>query len=356
MERDDRLATFLRVGLVVLFLWMVRDLLVPVGLGALFALLIHPLQRRLAPRLGRRADWAPALLTVGSVVLIIIPFALIAAQVVTAINSFLSQDLNSALNNVQQFTERFSHRFDGRLRPLGGNLRSEFTSIVNRIGTTIAGLAGSFASSLPGQLLDVFIFLLALYYFLRDGGRLVRWLLSLSPFRDRDTDALFASIHETVHGAIIGQLATSAVQGGLTILALYLFKVPGALLFGIIATLLSILPMVGTTPVTVGAVIYLLIVGRVGAAVGMGVAAVIIGISDNVVRPYVASSQSGLHPMLVLLGIFGGLQVFGASGVFIGPVIAAMAVWAIDVYARLHRHPTPSMRVLPPPSEPGSAP
>jgi predicted PurR-regulated permease PerM len=334
---------------------MVRDLLLPVALGALLALLLHPLQRRLTPRLGRFAGWAPTLLTLGAFVLIIIPFAFIAAQVVTGINSFLSQDLNGALNGVQQFGDRFTRRFGDRFAPFGGNLRSEVGGVVQRIGTAIAGLASSFASSLPGQILDVFIFVLALFYFLRDGSRLVRWLLSLSPFRDRDTDELFASIHETVHGAIIGQLATSVVQGGLTILVLFVFKVPGALLFGIIATLLSIIPMVGTTPVTVGAVIYLLIINRFGAAVGMGISAAVIGISDNIVRPYVQSSQSRLHPLLILLGIFGGLQVFGAAGVFIGPVVAAMAVWAVDIYARFHRHPLASVRALPPPPDSGSA-
>ena len=135
---------------------------------------------------------------------------------------------------------------------------------------------------------------------------------------------------------IIGQLATSAVQGGLTTLALYLFDIPSALMFGIIATLLSVLPLIGTTPVTLGAAVYLLASGRPGAAAGMAVAAALIGLSDNVVRPWVQSTNAQMHPLLTLLAIFGGIELLGAAGVFLGPVIAAMAIWTIDLYAGSH--------------------
>jgi predicted PurR-regulated permease PerM len=123
------------------------------------------------------------------------------------------------------------------------------------------------------------------------------------------------------------------VQGALTTGALLLFGVPGALALGVLAALLTFVPVVGTAPVTVGAVIYLLAVQRWAAAAGMVVAAVVIGVSDNVVRPWVQSASSPLHPLLVLLSIFGGLRVFGVAGVFLGPVVAALAVWALRVYA-----------------------
>jgi predicted PurR-regulated permease PerM len=63
----------------------------------------------------------------------------------------------------------------------------------------------------------------------------------------------------------------------------------------------------------------------------------IIGFSDNVVRPWVQSSQTQLHPLLAVLGIFGGLELFGASGIVLGPIIAAMAFWTVGTYAELRR-------------------
>ena len=210
---------------------------------------------------------------------------------------------------------------------------------MRQVGGAVAGMAGNMARALPGQIVDLFLFLLALYYFLRDGGKLAVWLMRLSPFPRHDTEELFASIRETVNGAILGLCATSAVQGGLTMAALYIFKVPGAFLFGIVAT---VLPSSHGRhrAVTIGSIIYLLANGRGGAAAGMAVAAVIIGLSDNIVRPWVQSAHSGhIHPLVVLLGIFGGLELFGAAGVFIGPIVAAMAIWTVDTYAHIRlRH------------------
>jgi predicted PurR-regulated permease PerM len=88
--------------------------------------------------------------------------------------------------------------------------------------------------------------------------------------------------------------------------------------------------MIGTTPVTLGAAIYLFVIGRIGAGIGMCAAAVIVGLSDNVIRPWVQSSHGGMHPLIALLAIFGGLELFGAAGIFIGPVVAAIVLWAVN--------------------------
>ena len=351
MERNDRwLATALRVVPLILFLWMVRAQVVAIALGALFALLLDPLKRRLARRSPRLERQAPLLLTLGSIVLVVIPFVLIAARVVVSAQSFLSGGVTDVVGRLQTFaTEHFAgiaERFD---LPVA-SLRSGAVNVAQRIGGAMAGFASGVASSLPGQIVELFLFVLSLFYFLRDGARLVRWLKRLSPFHMVDTDELFSSIRDTVHGAIFGQLATSLVQGGLTMIALYAFKIPGALMFGIIAMLLSVIPLVGTTPVTVGATIYLLASGRIGPAVGMAVAAAVIGISDNVVRPWVQSSQTRMHPLVTLLSIFGGIEVIGAAGVFLGPVIAAMAIWTIDIYTVEHKKPN-SVEPAPDPEE-----
>lgn len=338
MERNERwLSVALRVAPLILFVWMVRSELVVVALGGLFALLLDPWKRRLSRRSPWLARQAPTLLTVGSIFLVVIPLVFVAARVVVSAQSFLAGGLGDIAGRLQTFAAEHFAGLAERLDLPVESLRSGAVNLAQRIGGSIAGLASGVASSLPGQIVDLFLFVLALFYFLRDGAALVRWLMRLSPFPEHDTDELFASIRDTVYGAIVGQLATSMVQGGLTLIALYFFKIPGALMFGIIAMLLSVVPLVGTTPVTVGAAVYLLASGRLGAAAGMIVAAGVIGISDNVVRPWVQSSQSRMHPLVTLLAIFGGLEVLGAAGVFLGPVIAAIAIWTIELYADRHR-------------------
>ena len=351
MERKERwLSTALRVAPLLLFVWMVKSEIVVIALGGLFALLLDPLKRRLSRRSPWLAKQAPLLLTVGSVVLVVIPLVFIAARVVVSAQSFLAGGLVDIVGRLQTFATTHFAGLADRLNIPIESIQRGAVNLAQRVGGSIAGLASGVASSLPGQIVDLFLFVLALFYFLRDGASLLRWLMRLSPFLEHDTDELFTSIRETVHGAIFGQFATSMVQGGLTLIALYSFKIPGALMFGIIAMLLSVVPMVGTTPVTVGAAVYLIASGRLGAAAGMAVAAAVIGVSDNVVRPWVQSSQTRMHPLVTLLLIFGGLEVLGAAGVFLGPVIAAIAIWTVDLYAGKHRK-----RLIEPEPEPATA-
>jgi predicted PurR-regulated permease PerM len=340
MEKDRLLALSLRMALLGLFLWMVRSLLVPIALGGLFALLLHPLQRRVAQKLGARARWSPVLLTVGSVVLVVIPMVLIAIRAVSSIGSFLDRDWAEVTTSVQGFLDDRLGSVGEHLRIDGQRIRAGAENLVRQVGGGLAGWLGGIARALPGAIVDLFLFLIALYYLLRDGRALSRWLLRLSPFQGHETEELFESIHETVNGAILGLLATAAVQGGLTMAALFAFGIPGAFLFGVLATVLAFIPMVGTTPITLGAVIYLLSTGRHGAAAIMAVAAVVIGLSDNVVRSWVQTAHtSHIHPLVVLLGIFGGLELFGAAGVFLGPIVAAMGIWTVDTYAHIRlRH------------------
>jgi predicted PurR-regulated permease PerM len=191
-------------------------------------------------------------------------------------------------------------------------------------------------TTIPAFLVGLFLFAVALFYGLQDGTKLGRWLFRLSPFPQQQTRELFTSVRETVNGALLGLIATALVQGGLTMLALYIFGVPNAFLLGILATILAFTPIIGTVPVTVGSAAYLFMMGRTGAGVGMLVAALIIGVSDNVVRPWVQSTSTSMHPFIALLGIFGGIELFGAAGVFLGPIVAAMAIWTIETYAKLH--------------------
>lgn len=354
MDRDRWLSVGLRTALLVLFFWMIRGIAVPIALGALFGLLLSPLQAKLEPRLGRMKRFAPLLITVGTVVLVVIPFAFVAVKAVQSINQFVTRDWSSTIARVQTFlTEGIDIR--GRNIHIGGaELQAAVQNIGQRAATYAASAAGAIATGLPEVILSLFLFAVAIYYCLRDGTALVQWMYRFSPFPKEQTRELFHSVRETVNGAILGLIVTALVQGGLTMLGLYLFGVPNAFLLGVLAMLLSLIPLIGTTPVTLGSAVYLLIVGRVGPAIGMMVAAVLIGLSDNVVRPWVQSSRTQMHPLITLLGIFGGLEMFGAVGVFLGPVIAAMAVWTVDTYAKLH--PPRREATAPPKVEPAETP
>jgi predicted PurR-regulated permease PerM len=332
---DRWLAIIFRTLFLGLFLWMIHWLLVPILLGGLLALILYPLQKKLAPKLGRFARFTPALLTMGALILGVIPFVFFGLKAISTVSQFLAQDWNATMQKAQAFVADKLGPITERFQIDINSLKGDAEQLAKNIGSSTAGWLGGIARGVPSYIVDVFLFSLALYFFLRDGRALTRWLLKLSPFPREHTEELFTSITHTVNGAILGMIVTAAIQGALTLLALWIFGIPGAFLLGIIATVLAVIPMIGTTPITFGAALFLFVSGKIGAGIGMSVAAAVIGLSDNVIRPWVQSSRGEMHPLIVLLAIFGGIEAFGTSGIFLGPVIAAMALWIIDTYADL---------------------
>jgi predicted PurR-regulated permease PerM len=334
MDSSDRwLPRAVRAAPLVLFLWMVRSLLGVVALGAVCALLVHPLQRRLVRWSPRLTKLSPLLLTVATIFLLVIPFVLVTVQVVASAQEFLAGGLEDVFGHVVTFARQHFSGLAARLHLPSGTLQESASSVLQRTAGFIAGFASAAASSMPELVIDVFLFVASLYYFLRDGHSFLDWLLRLSPFPERDTRLLFDSIERTVNGALLGQIATSAVQGILTLVTLYACGIPGAPMLAILATLLTVVPLVGTAPVTIGSIIYLLAVGRIGTAVAMGVAAALIGLSDNVTRTLTQSSSTRMHPLVTFLSVFGGIVFMGGTGAVLGPVIAATALWAIKPWA-----------------------
>ena len=320
------LSIVLRAVVVLLFLWMARAYLPAVLLGGALAVVLDPVQRRLERRMRRGA--AAFLLTLAVLIAAVVPLAILAFRAAIALQTFLTEQWATTAAQLRTYLgdtgPLASLGFDGE------DISTAADSIVRNLAGGLARLAANAVGAVPGQIISLFLLCASVYYLLADRERVVRWLRQALPFSELDTGELMRTVRETIKGVILGVFATAFVQGGLTALALLVLGVPAAFALGVIAGLLSIVPLLGTTPVTVGAVIYLATVGRTEAALVMAVAAVVIGVSDNLVRPYLMHvATPHQHPLLILLGVFGGVAAFGAAGVFLGPILAALAAWAV---------------------------
>ena len=311
----------------------------PVIVSTLFAILLHPLLTRLQKRLGKRASLAPALVTAGSILVVFLPLFFVVFMAIRSVRTFFSSDFDQKILDISDWVVRQLVSLGGLLETVGletspEKLRETLVTSAQEGGKRLAEFLGGLASGTPQLVLASFLFVMGLYFSLRDGKAMARRLAALLPFPAPDVDALFSSVHATVKGAILGSAATGAVQAALCILMLFLLGVPGPFVWGTFAFVLSFIPMFGTAPVTAGATIYLFATGHPVSGIVMGVAGVLIGLSDNVIRPWVQGSQDDMHPLLALLAVFGGLEVFGFAGVFVGPVVVACALWALEVYGR----------------------
>jgi hypothetical protein len=188
------------------------------------------------------------------------------------------------------------------------------------LGTT-QFLANFFLQFALGSL----IMLIALYYFLVDGRDMVDAVARLTPL-DRQYSAELGDDFVNLTGAIVmSMLLAAGLQGLLAGFGYWLFSVPAIFLLTLLTTLFAMLPLVGATFVWGGAVVWLFIEGRTGAAIGLAVyCTVVVSLADNVVKPMILHGRSNLHPLAGLLSVLGGAQALGPIGVFIGPMVVAL--------------------------------
>jgi predicted PurR-regulated permease PerM len=152
------------------------------------------------------------------------------------------------------------------------------------------------------------------------------------PLPEGDKELLLDKFVSVARATIKGTFVVGLVQGGLAGLAFAVVGIKGSAFWGTIMVVLSIIPGIGTALIWGPAVIYLFAVGKTASAVGLLVwCALVVGTVDNFLRPKLVGGDTKMPDLLILLSTFGGLSLFGAVGLVLGPIIAALfiAVWRI---------------------------
>jgi len=175
-------------------------------------------------------------------------------------------------------------------------------------------------------LFEMLTTLFALFYFLRDGPAILAKLRSLLPLSDRDCGELYGRVGDVIHATVYGTLFCAALQGTLGGLMFWWLELPAPTLWGLIMALLAIVPYLGAFVVWIPAAVYLAAQGQWLDALLLALwGSVVIGLIDNFTYPILVGKRMRLHALLVFVGLIGGLVLFGASGVIVGPIVLALA-------------------------------
>jgi predicted PurR-regulated permease PerM len=197
-----------------------------------------------------------------------------------------------------------------------------------------AGLSTTAKSLVKGSVVQAMSFLLTFYllfFFLRDREAVLKSLHSLSPLPENETVALFVRIRDTIHATVYGTLAVSSVQGLLGGLMFWWIGLAEPLLWGFVMALLSVVPIAGSFVVWIPAAIYLALDGSWGKAVILTLwGSLVVGTIDNLLRPILVGSRLKLHTVLVFVSVVGGLIVFGAVGLILGPVTLTITLALLE--------------------------
>jgi predicted PurR-regulated permease PerM len=195
--------------------------------------------------------------------------------------------------------------------------------------SNLASLFSSFAK----LAMSFFVFLISLYYALRDGNKLKSTIIKISPLEDSDDLIIFGKLEKTIHSVLLGSLMIAIIQGTLVSIGFTIFGIPNATLWGSLAVISALIPGVGTALIVIPAVIFLFLSGALPQALGLlmwGV--VIVGLVDNLLGPRLLGRGTEIHPILILLAVLGGIGLFGPIGFLLGPLIVSLLLSLIEIY------------------------
>jgi predicted PurR-regulated permease PerM len=330
------------LGISLLFLLVIQRFLMAVFLAAVFAGLAYPLYRWILRRFrGRQtlAGLATVLLVIGGVAIPLAGFLALVANEAIQLSQSAEAYLTGEAGQMEDHWDVVGRiPVVGPMLPDGDEVVEQLRELAGRAGPALMGTLAAATRGTLNVILQTFILLYALFFFLVGGPAILRTILSYMPLSKDEEEQLLERFVSVTRATLKGSLLIGVIQGGLAGLAFWVAGVPGAAFWGTVMVVLSIIPAVGAGLVWVPAVIYLFVVGQVVASVALLIwSALVVSTVDNFLRPRLIGRDARMSDLLILLSTLGGLFLFGALGFIVGPIIAALFVTVLHIYGNAFR-------------------
>ena len=224
-----------------------------------------------------------------------------------------------------------------RLAPVAAWLERhlDFPGAIKTLANWLTTVAGSIVRGSVVQTIGFGLTFYLLFFFLRDRQAALQSLRTLSPLSQGEMEVLFRRVSDTIHATLYGTLAVSAVQGLLGGLMFWWLGLPTPLLWGVVMALLAVVPVLGAFVVWIPAALFLAMEGSWGKALILTVwGGAVVGTIDNLLRPILVGKRLKLHTILAFLSVVGGLMLFGASGLILGPLSLTVTTVLLEIWHR----------------------
>ena len=338
---------YMRYVFVVFFIFVIylayivlKPFLTAIITSAVLAYLFYPLYEKLRRRMKSRnvSAFVASLLII---IIIAVPFLFILNSVakesqfvyIKAKQIFITGDVFSlgCLPDDPSAACRFSGWIAGFTgRP---SVRYHLETSIERATTSFSRRISEFVFSIPNIVLGIFVTFFTMFYLFKDGKIVVERVKRVLPLNLQDQTKMFQKLNETTYAIVYGSLLVAAVQGAVAGIGYFFFGIPSPILWGIFTAIFALIPFIGTPIVWVLLSILLVIQGYPLSGIGLILYGIfIISSIDNVLKPFVIGKKARIHPVLVLLGVLGGLAVFGFIGFVIGPLILAVFMTFLEIY------------------------
>lgn len=322
------------------FIWLLLPFYAAIFWGVILAIIFAPIQRKLLQKTNGRKTLSALINLLFILLIVIIPVILITLAI-TQEMFMLYKRMDAGDINVGLYLERILGSLppsitDG-LQRLGithlSDLGDKFSDFAVRSGQFLTKQALSLGSNTFQFIIGLGIMLYLLFFLLRDGAELARHCTSLIPLSDDQKVHLFKKFTTVVRATVKGNIAVAATQGVLGGVMFWILNVEGALFWGVLMGVLSLLPAVGASLIWAPVAIYFFSSGNVTHGVILtAYGLIVIGLADNVLRPLLVGKDTKIPDYIILISTLGGLSLFGLNGFVIGPLIAAMFMTCWDLF------------------------
>lgn len=327
------------VGVSLAFVLLMKPFFGPIFWAVAIALIFHPVRERLARRLGDRPNVIAMLTLLICLVIVVIPvLALVTSLVAEGLSVY--QKIQDGDLRPGEYIDRVNQSFPA-IEAFFAQFGMDFAEVRDRVVSAFVGGSQFLAKQALGVGQNTFQFFLGLalmvylaFFLLRDGSKLVDLLIQALPLGDARERLLLAKFAEVTRATVKGNLLIAIIQGALGGLIFWLLDIQGALLWGVVMAIVSLIPAVGAALVWVPAALYLAATGEIVSAIILtAYGSIVIGLSDNILRPIFVGRDTKLPDYIVLLSTLGGIVMFGINGFVMGPLVAAlfMAFWGIFI-------------------------
>lgn len=269
-----------------------------------------------------------------AVLIVFIPFTFFGIQLFSEATGQYSTlvsnggyDLGSVVNNF--FQTNFSDLHFPQINlTVSDSARQVLTWVISNFG--------SLTSSIGQFLFTAFLSLLGLFYLLKDGEKLKTLLFNLVPLQKEYLNDIVQETAAVMNSVIRGTLVVAVLQGFFAGISFAIVGIPNPIFWGALVMLCSPIPIIGAWLVILPTAAYLLFTGQTLLCVGLLIwSLVFVNIIYNIVAPRLMHRGNHIHPYIILLGMLGGIAVFGPIGFLVGPLIVALLFSLIHIYQKM---------------------
>ncbi len=314
-----------------------RPFLNPIFAAIVLAIVFYPLHARMLSAI-RSPNVASAVSTILVILIVAIPAVLVGLAVTRELGE-LYQSLSQKSAAQGGVSPYLMHLTEAPLRVVGRyvnlsrlDLRSNLLDWVEGASRYAVAVGATAVSNIFSLIFAIVVVFFTLFFLFRDGLMVKQRMIAVIPLTEGQATTLFRRVSETIVASVYGGIAVGLVQGSLTGIAFWILGLPSPVLWGIVASITSLIPVVGTGMVWVPGALVLLLGGHwIKGLILLGWGGAVVAQIDALVRPYVVSGRAKMHNLLIFFALLGGVKAFGIMGLFIGPVVVSITIAVLDM-------------------------